>query len=32
MNWIYLAEDRENWRALITKVVNLRAVNMEFIN
>jgi hypothetical protein len=24
MNWIYLAEDRDRWRALVNTVMNLR--------
>ena len=24
MDWIYLAQDRERWRALVTAVMNLR--------
>jgi hypothetical protein len=25
MNWIYLAQDRDQWRALVNTVMNLRA-------
>ena len=32
VDWIHLAEDRQKWRSLVTKVVNLWAADREFIN
>jgi hypothetical protein len=32
VDWIYLAEVKETWSAIVNKAVNILTVNREFIN